>query len=289
MSINWFPGHMKKATDEIQKKLSLVDLCCEIRDARIPLSSANAELLRLTAKKKRIVILNKKDMADPVETEKWIRVLRQKGQTAIAVNTLHERPAKELYSYAAALLSEEQNKRREQSRINREIRMMVYGIPNSGKSTFINAMSGRRSAAVGDRPGFTKSQQWIKTDADLLLLDTPGILPKKLMERQALYLAFTGAIRDDILPLQDIGYALLALLQKQAPEALASRYSLSQADCSEETLAVMEAIARYTGSLLRGGETNYTRTAAILLDDFRKLRFGHLTLEKALLTEKNED
>lgn len=279
MSINWYPGHMKKATDEIREKLSLVDLCCEIRDARIPFSSANDALYRITAKKKHIILLNKRDMADAKETEKWIQALRQKGQTAMAINAAHERPAKALYDCAAALLAEEQSKRKEQSRINREIRLLVYGIPNSGKSTFINAMSGKRSAAVGDRPGFTKNQQWIKTDADLLLLDTPGILPKKLTERQAFHLAFTGAIRDDILPLQDIGYALLALLMERAPEAVISRYALSKEEYGRKTIDTMEEIARYTGSLLRGGEVDYTRTAAILLDDFRKLRFGRITLE----------
>lgn len=289
MSINWYPGHMKKATDEIREKLSLVDLCCEIRDARIPFSSANDALYRITAKKKHIILLNKKDMADAKETEKWIQALRQKGQTAMAINAAHERPAKALYDCAAALLSEQQNKRKEQLRINREIRLLVYGIPNSGKSTFINAMSGKRSAAVGDRPGFTKNQQWIKTDADLLLLDTPGILPKKLTERQTLHLAFTGAIRDDILPLQDIGYALLDLLMARAPEAVISRYSLSEEEVERETIDTMEEIARYTGSLLRGGEVDYTRTAAILLDDFRKLRFGRITLEKAPVELVNEE
>lgn len=288
MSINWYPGHMKKATDEIRDKLSLVDLCCEIRDARIPFSSANEALYRITAKKKHIILLNKKDMADAKETEKWIQALRQKGQTAMAINAVHDRPAKALYDCAADLLAEEQNKRKEQLRINREIRLLVYGIPNSGKSTFINAMSGKRSAAVGDRPGFTKNQQWIKTDADLLLLDTPGILPKKLMERQALHLAFTGAIRDDILPLQDVGYALLDLLMKRAPEAVISRYSLLE-ESGRKTIDTMEEIARYTGSLLRGGEVDYTRTAAILLDDFRKLRFGKLTLEKAPVELINEE
>lgn len=289
MSINWYPGHMKKATDEIRQKLSLVDLCCEIRDARIPSSSANEALRLLTAKKKHIILLNKKDMADAKETEKWIQALQQKGQTALAINAVHERPAKALYDLAANLLAEEQKKRKEQSRINREIRLLVYGIPNSGKSTFINAMSGKRSAAVGDRPGFTKQQQWIKTDADLLLLDTPGILPKKLTERQSLFLACTGAIRDDILPLQDIGYWLLELLLTLAPKAVTDRYSLAENEGERETLGVMESIARYTGSLLRGGEIDYTRTAAILLDDFRKLRFGRITLESAPIAQKDEE
>ncbi len=279
MGINWYPGHMKKATDEIRQKLRQIDLCCEIRDARIPFASANRELAALTKGKKRIIVLNKKDMADPKETERWVQALRGNGQTALAINASKERPAKRLYEEAISLLQEKQEKRLARSIINREVRMLVYGIPNSGKSTFINALSKKRSAAVGDRPGFTKQQQWIKTDADLLLVDTPGILPKKLGETQALHLAFTGAIRDDILPLQDVGYALLTLLLRCAPEAIVSRYALS--DASAEPLAVMEAIAQHTGSLLKGGEVDYTRTAQIMIDDFRKLHFGALTLERA--------
>ncbi len=182
MGINWYPGHMKKATDEIRQKLRQIDLCCEIRDARIPFASANRELAALTKGKKRIIVLNKKDMADPKETERWVQALRGNGQTALAINASKERPAKRLYEEAISLL-------------------------------------------------------------------------------------------------QDVGYALLTLLLRCAPEAIVSRYALS--DASAEPLAVMEAIAQHTGSLLKGGEVDYTRTAQIMIDDFRKLHFGALTLERA--------
>lgn len=278
MAINWYPGHMKKAHDAIEKALAQVDAVLEIRDARIPQSSRNEQLERLTARKPRIILLNKKDMAQAEETERWMAALRRDGQRAIAVEATRERPARLIYEAAAILLEDQRAKRERRAIINREIRLLVMGIPNVGKSTVINALVERRTAEVGDRPGITKHERWIKTEADLLLLDTPGILPTKLEEARAMRLAFTGAIRDDVLPEQDIGLELIRILMARVPEALAERYHLSGLS---DPLEVMEEIARQIGALVKGGEADYTRTARRVIDDYRKMRFGRLTLEPA--------
>lgn len=278
MAINWFPGHMKKAGDEIRKKLKLVDICCEIRDARIPLSSANPHLDKIIKGKKRIIILNKKDMADPVESQKWIDKLRKNDSRALAVDSNREKPAKIIYKMAYDLLKEKMQKQEARGQINPEIRMLVCGIPNVGKSSIINAMALGRKAKVGDRPGITKTQQWIKTDSNLLLLDTPGILHQKLDEDQAYHLAFTGAIRDDVLPLQDVGFSLIKFMIKENSAALIERYKLQ--DISDP-LEVMENIGRGAGALLPGGLVDYDRVGKLVCDDFRKMRLGRYSLEKA--------
>ena len=275
MDINWYPGHMKKATDAVKRALPQVQLCLEIRDARIPRSSANQQLGALVAHKKRIIILNKKDLADRSETDQWIRALNREGQIAMALDATDEHPAERIYQAAAALLAEKRDARAQRKIINQEIRMMVFGIPNSGKSTVINAMAKRRTAKVGDRPGITTTEQWIRTDAQLLLLDTPGILPTKLEPEQALHLAFTGAIRDTILPQQDIGLELIRLLMQRDPDVFRRRYGIE----ATKPLEAMEQIGRSIGALLRGGEIEYTRTALRVVDDFRKLRYGAMTLE----------
>lgn len=278
MSINWYPGHMKKAHDQIAQSLSQVDAVLEIRDARIPVSSRNEELDALTARKPRIIVLNKKDMADEQATEEWISSLRKDDQRAMAMEATKERPARRIYDVAAGLLSTQRAKRESRAMINREIRLLVMGIPNVGKSTLINAVAKKRTAEVGDRPGITKHERWIKTNANLLLLDTPGIMPTKLEEAQAFHLAFTGAIRDDVLPEQDVGFALIRLLMARASETLAERYQLRE---MTDPLLVMDEIGRKVGALVKGGEIDYTRTARRVIDDYRKLRFGRMTLEIA--------
>lgn len=277
MAINWFPGHMKKATDQIKQKWPLIDACVEITDARIPEASRNRELGTLLQGKPRIILLNKRDMAEPEETARWVAAHRKEGQIALSIDALHENPARPIKDAAQRLVQEKSDKRAAQSIVNREIRLLIFGIPNVGKSTLINRMIGRRSAAVGDRPGVTKTDQWLRTPEDLLLLDTPGILPTKLEETAALYLAWTGAIRDDILPMQDLGFELIRFLLVKNPEALLGRYHVEAG--TKDPLQVMEAIGRYSGALLRGGEVDYTRTAKLILDAFRKLHFGRITLE----------
>lgn len=277
MNINWYPGHMKKAADGIREQLKLVDLCCEIVDARIPKSSANVMLEKLTSEKPRLIILSKQDMADPAETNRWIAFLTQKGQKAIAMNVLTDHKTKQIYEAARALVAENMEKRRQKEIMNEELRMLVFGVPNSGKSTFINNLAKRRSAKVGDRPGVTTQRQWIKTDERLVLLDTPGVLWPKLDETQALHLAYTGAIRDEVLELEEVGLSLIKDLMALDAAILERRYDVAT---EQPALEVMENIGRKTGALLRGGEIDYRRTAKTVLDDFRKARMGRISLER---------
>lgn len=278
MNINWFPGHMRKALREIERRLPSIDLCCEILDARIPFSSSNPILEELTERKPRLVLLNKADMADPVATKGWISHFERQGQRALAICADRDPLGSRIRKEAEYLLQEKRARERQRGQLRQEIRMLCFGIPNSGKSTLINNLARRRSAKVGDRPGVTQAQQWIKADADLLLMDTPGILWPKFTEEQALHLAFTGAIRDEVLSEQDIGYALLETVRKFDPERLIKRYALP---AEASTLEWMEKIARDAGCLFKGGHIDYDRVARRILDDYRKNRWGALSLEEA--------
>ena len=275
MQINWFPGHMKKSVDEIQKQLPLIDLCCEIVDARIPQSGANQLLRKITREKPLLTILNKSDLAEEKETAAWVSHLKQSKQMAIAFNAQTDRKYAEVLRAARSLTEEQLTRRREKGVIKQEIRMLVFGIPNSGKSTWINAMAGRRSAKVGNRPGITKQKQWIKS-GELLLLDTPGILWPKLEERQALHLAYTGAIRDEVLDIRELALSLLNDLLQLDAARVYDRYGVSGTDPA----ALLQEIGRKTGALQRGGRIDEERAARTLLDDFRKTRLGRLTLER---------
>ena len=277
MNINWYPGHMNKARAQIKEKLGLVDLCCEIIDARIPYSSRNHMLEELTRTKPLLIIVNKSDMADPVETDRWIAALTGKGIMAMPFNAIKDKNTKSIYRAAVGLIADQLEKRRAKGIDKKEIRMMVFGIPNSGKSTFINNLSGRRSARVGNRPGVTTSQQWIKTDENLLLMDTPGILWQKFDPIQAYHLAYTGAIRDEVLELEELGFSLVRDLLKRDGAILRDRYGV---DVDGEPIEVFDQIAKARGAIGRGGDIDYRRAAQILLDDFRKLRLGRISLEK---------
>ncbi len=277
MNINWFPGHMRKAANQIVEKLDLIDLCCEIVDARIPYSSSNKMLEELTSSKPRLIILNKEDMASPEETKKWIIRLSVSGKRAIALNSKNNCDAKMIYREAYRLIKEKMEKRKEKGIQNQEIRMLVFGIPNSGKSTFINQLAKKRSAKVGNRPGITTAQQWIKTSVNLTLMDTPGILWNKFEETQALHLAYTGAIRDEVMEIQEIGFLLIKDLLELDEEILINRYGV---EVGLEPIEVMDRIAKKSGCIIRG-EVDYDRTAKIVLEDFRKLRLGRITLERA--------
>lgn len=277
MNINWFPGHMKKATDRIKAQFDQVDLTCEVLDARIPLSSRNEALEEITQSKPRLIILNKQDLADPDRTGEWIEALRTRQQVALPLNARDQDFAALIEKKARALCRDLLEKRAEKKITNREIRMMIFGIPNSGKSTFINKLSGRKSAKTGDRPGVTTANQWIKTPSSLLLLDTPGIMVKKLGQRQGLHLSWTGAIKEEVLNLQEIGYAFLGYLLDHYEEALMDRYGLPS---GQSALEAMDLIGNKLGAL-QGGYTDYDRVAARLLDDFQKGRLGRISLERA--------
>lgn len=275
MQINWFPGHMKKSVDEIQKQLPLIDVCCEIVDARIPQSGVNQLLRKITQSKPLLTILNKRDLAEENETTAWIAHIQQSRHMALAFNARTDRNYAEILRAARALTAEQRARRRAKGMAKQEMRMLVFGIPNSGKSTWINTMAGRRSAKVGNRPGVTTQKQWIKT-GELLLLDTPGILWPKLEQRQALHLAYTGAIRDEVLDIRELALSLLQDLLQLDAARVYDRYGVAGAD----PMGLLQEIGRKTGALQRGGMIDEERAAKTLLDDFRKTRLGRLTLER---------
>ena len=289
MNINWYPGHMKKTMDNIRASLKLVDIVGEIIDARIPISSKNPVIDDVLKDKPRIMILNKSDMADENETKKWLSYYRKKGYGAVVVDALHSKGLDKIYSVAKEMLADKFKKLEEKNLSSKTIRMMIVGIPNVGKSTFINSISKRKSAKIGDRPGVTKQVQWIKTKNDLELLDTPGVLwPKFEDERIGLHLAFTGAIKDEIMDIENLAFRFIDELNKRDINILKNRYNLSE-DSYEDTLYLMDEIGRNRGAILKKNEIDYFKVANLVFDDFRKVKLGRITLETVEDIEKFEE
>lgn len=289
MNINWYPGHMKKTMDNIRASLKLVDIVGEIIDSRIPISSKNPVIDDVLKDKPRIMILNKSDMADENETKKWLSYYRKKGYGAVVVDALHSKGLDKIYSVAKEMLADKFKKLEEKNLSAKTIRMMIVGIPNVGKSTFINSISKRKSAKIGDRPGVTKQVQWIKTRNDLELLDTPGVLwPKFEDERIGLHLAFTGAIKDEIMDIENLAFRFIDELNKRDVNILKNRYNLSE-DSYEDTLYLMDEIGRNRGAILKKNEIDYFKVANLVLDDFRKVKLGRITLETVEDIEKFEE
>lgn len=289
MNINWYPGHMKKTMDNIRLSLKLVDIVGEIIDSRIPISSKNPVIDDVLKDKPRIMILNKLDMADENETKKWLSYYRKKGYGAVVVDALHSKGLDKIYSVAKEMLADKFKKLEEKNLSAKTIRMMIVGIPNVGKSTFINSISKRKSAKIGDRPGVTKQVQWIKTKNDLELLDTPGVLwPKFEDERIGLHLAFTGAIKDEIMDIENLAFRFIDELNKRDVNILKNRYNLSE-DSYEDTLYLMDEIGRNRGAILKKNEIDYFKVANLVFDDFRKVKLGRITLETVEDIEKFEE
>ena len=289
MNINWYPGHMKKTMDNIRSSLKLVDIVGEIIDSRIPISSKNPVIDDVLKDKPRIMILNKSDMADENETKKWLSYYRKKGYGAVVVDALHSKGLDNIYSVAKEMLADKFKKLEEKNLSAKTIRMMIVGIPNVGKSTFINSISKRKSAKIGDRPGVTKQVQWIKTKNDLELLDTPGVLwPKFEDERIGLHLTFTGAIKDEIMDIENLAFRFIDELNKRDINILKNRYNLSE-DSYEDTLYLMDEIGRNRGAILKKNEIDYFKVANLVFDDFRKVKLGRITLETVEDIEKFEE
>lgn len=289
MNINWYPGHMKKTMDNIRSSLKLVDIVGEIIDSRIPISSKNPVIDDVLKDKPRIMILNKSDMADENETKKWLSYYRKKGYGAVVVDALHSKGLDKIYSVAKEMLADKFKKLEEKNLSAKTIRMMIVGIPNVGKSTFINSISKRKSAKIGDRPGITKQVQWIKTKNDLELLDTPGVLwPKFEDERIGLHLAFTGAIKDEIMDIENLAFRFIDELNKRDVNILKNRYNLCE-DSYEDTLYLMDEIGRNRGAILKKNEIDYFKVANLVFDDFRKVKLGRITLETVEDIEKFEE
>lgn len=277
MKINWFPGHMVKTRREIQANLKLVDAVIEIRDARIVRSSKNPEIEKLLGNKPRIILLNKADLAEDRVTRAWKKVLENEQTLVLEVNSVTGKGLNTLKPALQELLKEKLQRNRDRGIVHSQIRAMVVGIPNVGKSSFINKMAKNSIAKVGDRPGVTKNKQWIKTKDDLELLDTPGILWPKFEEETSLNLAFTGAIKDEIMDIETLALRLVERLSKNYKSRLVERYGLEE--FSEDPLENLENIARKRGCIIRGGEVDYRRVAVMLLDEFRGAKMGPISLE----------
>lgn len=278
MNINWYPGHMKKTKEEIKNSLKLVDIVLEVIDARIPKSSRNPLITEITEKKDRIIIMNKTDLSDPVENEKWIKKFADDGIKAIKMNAKEKINTKEIYNIAKEILSEKFKKNEEKNIENENIRMMVVGIPNSGKSTFINNIAKRKGARVGNRPGVTQQKQWIKTNENILLLDTPGVLWPKLEGDSGLHLSFTNAIKDEILNIEELCLKFIEFMKEFYPKNLEERYKI---DSNKTALEIYEEIGIKRGAIIRKGEVDYTRCANLIFNDFRSGKLGRITIEKA--------
>lgn len=279
MAINWFPGHMVKTKRAIKENLTLVDAVIEIRDARIPKSSANPEVDSLCGDKPRIILMNKSDLSDRIATKKWIRSLTKENVRVIEINSLKGEGIKDIKPVLLDMLKEKHDRLKSKGLVNIVTRVMVIGIPNVGKSTFINRMAKSNIAKTGDRPGVTKTKQWIKTSIGIELMDTPGILwPKFEDEEVALNLAFTGAIKDEIMDIEELAFKLVERLQTVNPNALLTRYKIESLD--EDTLVNLDNIARKRGCIMAGGNIDYNRISVILLDEFRGGKMGNITLEQ---------
>ena len=279
-SIQWFPGHMAKTRRSIKENLSLVDAVVEIIDARIPLSSQNPEMGRMINGKPRMLILNKRDMADERITDKWIAYFKSKGILAISMDCKTGKGIKNFnFALEQQLLKDLIQTRREKGMVGRPTRVMVVGIPNVGKSSFINKMSGSKKAKVEDRPGVTRVKQWVKLGDRVEMLDMPGVLwPKFDDQTVAQKLAFTGAIKDEILDIETLAMMLLEYLEENYPENLMQRYKIEPSD-SYTGKILLDTLGRKRGMLISGGEVNTERASITLLDEFRAGKTGNISLE----------
>ncbi|WP_053957504.1 ribosome biogenesis GTPase YlqF [Inediibacterium massiliense] len=276
--INWYPGHMKKTKELIQQNLKLVDVVVELLDARIPLSSRNPQIDDIVSKKPRVIILNKSDLANTNQTRKWMEYFKSKGLCAVSVNTMNGLGFNELTQAIHDAFKEKANQMIEKGMKVRPVRVMIVGVPNVGKSSLINRLTGKKSAKTGNKPGVTRGKQWVRLKGNIELLDTPGILwPKFEDQNVGLKLAFTGAIKDDILDIETIALRLIEFLSENYPDDLMERYKLDELD--EQGIDNMDKIAKKRGCILSGGRIDYTRVANIVIDEFREGKIGRITLE----------
>lgn len=294
-NLQWYPGHMTRAKRNIEEDVKLVDIIIEILDARIPVSSENPDIRRITKGKNRVILLNKADLADPVVTDLWIRKFREEGIMAVALDS-RSRNTLSGIKQAVAVASKEKHERDKKRGMteNRAVKAMVAGIPNVGKSTLINTLTGKVTAKTGNKPGVTKGNQWIKSGNDLLLLDTPGVLWPKFSDQKVGYnLASIGSINDDILDKSDISVFLLGRLLSDYKSLVFERYSLTEEEIEKEleeieeipgldrkSLAALNLIAIKRNCVKKGALPDYEKASKLLIDDFRSGRIGRISLER---------
>ena len=278
MNIQWYPGHMTKTRRQIEADLKQVDAVCEIVDARIPISSRNPDIDAICGQKPRMIVLNRMDLADHEATKRWIAYFKSKGMAAIATDCKSRKGIADFQPAARSVLKEKLE--RDAARgMNRPIRVMIVGIPNVGKSTLINQISGRKGAKAENRPGVTRGKQWVTVDSGLLLLDTPGILwPKFEDPNVGMMLAYTGAVKENIIDTEELACHLMELLQKYYPQVLAERYKIESPD-GTPGYELLEEAGKKRGYLLARGEIHTERMAKVLLDEYRSGKLGHFTLE----------
>lgn len=279
MNIQWYPGHMTKTRRMIEEDLKLVDAVCEIVDARIPISSRNPDIAAICGAKPRLVVLNRIDMADPAGTKAWAEAFRRGGAAVLQTDCKNRDGISRFAPAVRELLREKLRVYREKGQTGRALKIMVVGVPNVGKSTLINQVAGRKGAKAENRPGVTRGKQWISVDAGLLLLDTPGILWPKFDDPQVgLHLAFTGAIKDDVLDTEELAARLMELLWRRYPDAVRSRYKVEDPQ-AEDGYALLCEAGRKRGFLISGGEIDTERMARVLLEEYRSCKLGRFTLE----------
>ena len=279
MNIQWYPGHMTKTRRMIEEDVKLVDAVCEILDARIPIASRNPDIDAICGNKPRMIVLNRIDMADPALTKKWAEHFRAKGYAVLQTDCKTKKGISGFVPAVRTLLAEKLARYAEKGQVGRPLKLMVVGIPNVGKSTFINQIAGRKGAKAENRPGVTRGKQWVTVDSGLLLLDTPGILwPKFDDEEVGRRLAYTGAVKDDVLDVETLACHLAAMLWARYPEAMRARYKLDPPEDASGYDLLTEA-GRRRGFLLARGEIDTERMARVLLEEYRSCKIGRFTLE----------
>ncbi len=291
-NINWYPGHMAKTKKQIIEDLKLIDVVVELLDARIPLSSQNPDLKKIIGNKKRIIVLNKCDLANEVENKKWINYFETNGEKAILTDANLGHGINMVTRQIENIMKEDLEKQAIKGRVGKTIRVMVIGIPNVGKSSFINRISKKTSAGVGNKPGVTKQKQWIRLSNTIELLDTPGVLwPKFEDEKTALNLSYIGTIKDDVLEKTEIAFNLLKFMQKNYKENILERYKIEinvmdeimekEISLNEQIMEIFNIIGRKRGAIISGGNIDEEKVAKIILDDFRSGKLGRISLERA--------
>lgn len=293
MNINWYPGHMAKTKRQIVEDLKLIDVVVEILDARIPVSSKNPDIQEYIKNKPTVILLNKSDLSNSEENKKWVNKIKKEGKSAVLVNCNSGNGIKDAIAEIKIVYDNIKEQYQNKGRIGKTIRVMVLGIPNVGKSSFINRASNKVSAQVGNKPGVTRQKQWIRLKDGIELLDTPGVLWPKLGDKKvALNLAYTGTIKDDVLETIKVGFSLLKFLIENNLRELIERYKLdleevkqiledSDLEKNEKALEILHQIGKKRGAVISGGNIDEEKTAKIILDDFRSGKIGRITLEKA--------
>lgn len=279
MNVQWYPGHMTKAKRQMQEDIKLIDLIIELVDARVPLSSRNPDIDEIGKNKARLILLNKADLADEAQNEAWKAYFQEKGFYVVKVDSRNGAGMKVVQNVIQEACKEKTERDRKRGIKNRPIRAMVAGIPNVGKSTFINTFAGKACAKTGNKPGVTKGKQWIRLNKNVELLDTPGILWSKFEDQEVgKRLAFIGSVKDEILNMEELALELISYLCQNYPGALAKRYNITE---EGQPVELLGEIARVRGCLKKGEELDYTKATGILFEEFRSGKIGRITLEWA--------